>query len=240
MLEQPREPDPRARRVARRARSVRPAREFFERTRDYWLDWSRHLSIPFEWQEAVIRAAITLKLCSFEETGAIVAAMTTSIPEAAGQRPQLGLPLLLAARRLLRDPRAEPPRRDAHDGGLPPLHHQHRRRTPRTGTCSRSTASTREAQLVERDDPASARLSRHGAGARRQPGLRARPERRLRQRGAGGDAVLLRRAAARTRAARSSSSGSSASASRPSSCTTSPTPGSGSCARARACTPSRA
>src|SRR6185436_8529380 len=57
-------------------------REFFERTQEYWLDWSRHLAIPFEWQDAVIRAAITLKLSSFEETGAIVAAMTTSIPEA--------------------------------------------------------------------------------------------------------------------------------------------------------------
>jgi len=58
------------------------AREFLERTHLYWRDWTRSLSIPFEWQEAVIRAAITLKLCSFEETGAIVAAMTTSIPEA--------------------------------------------------------------------------------------------------------------------------------------------------------------
>jgi GH15 family glucan-1,4-alpha-glucosidase len=38
--------------------------------------------VPYEWQEAVIRAAITLQLCSFEETGAIVAALTTSIPEA--------------------------------------------------------------------------------------------------------------------------------------------------------------
>ncbi len=58
------------------------ARDFTERTHDYWSEWSRTLSIPFEWQEAVIRAAITLKLCSFEETGAIVAALTTSIPEA--------------------------------------------------------------------------------------------------------------------------------------------------------------
>jgi GH15 family glucan-1,4-alpha-glucosidase len=57
------------------------AREFDERTREYWTEWSRTLSIPFEWQDAVIRAAITLKLCHFEETGAIVAALTTSIPE---------------------------------------------------------------------------------------------------------------------------------------------------------------
>jgi GH15 family glucan-1,4-alpha-glucosidase len=42
----------------------------------------RNLNLPFEWQEAVIRAAITLQLCSFHETGGIVAALTTSIPEA--------------------------------------------------------------------------------------------------------------------------------------------------------------
>ncbi len=57
-------------------------REFFEKTDDYWREWCRSLSIPFEWQDAVIRAAITLKLCNFEESGAVVAAMTTSIPEA--------------------------------------------------------------------------------------------------------------------------------------------------------------
>ncbi len=59
------------------------SREFMEKTDEYWRGWSRSLSLPFEWQDAVIRAAITLKLCSFEETGAIVAAATTSIPEAA-------------------------------------------------------------------------------------------------------------------------------------------------------------
>ncbi|MGB5086596.1 MAG: glycoside hydrolase family 15 protein [Methylocystis silviterrae] len=58
------------------------AHDFETRTRDYWRAWSHRLAIPFEWQEAVIRAAITLKLCTYEPTGAIVAALTTSIPEA--------------------------------------------------------------------------------------------------------------------------------------------------------------
>jgi len=58
------------------------AQEFEEHTRRYWLHWVRTLAVPFEWQSEVMRAAITLKLCSFEETGGIVAAHTTSIPEA--------------------------------------------------------------------------------------------------------------------------------------------------------------
>ena len=57
---------------------------FLDQTRSYWHDWVRSLNVPFDWQDAVIRAAITLKLCSYEDTGAIVAALTTSVPEAAG------------------------------------------------------------------------------------------------------------------------------------------------------------
>ena len=57
--------------------------DWLDRTRQYWIEWTRYLAVPFEWQDAVIRAAITLKLCSYEETGAIVAALTTSVPEAA-------------------------------------------------------------------------------------------------------------------------------------------------------------
>ncbi len=60
------------------------SREFLERTRQYWVDWVRSLAVPLEYQADVIRAAITLKLCSFEETGAIIAAHTTSLPEAPG------------------------------------------------------------------------------------------------------------------------------------------------------------
>lgn len=51
-----------------------------------WREWVRGLATPFEWQDAVIRSAITLKLCQHEETGAIVAALTTSIPEHAGSQ----------------------------------------------------------------------------------------------------------------------------------------------------------
>ncbi len=58
------------------------ARDFEEQTGLYWREWTRRLAVPLEWQEAVIRAAITLKLCQYGDTGAIVAAMTTSIPEA--------------------------------------------------------------------------------------------------------------------------------------------------------------
>jgi GH15 family glucan-1,4-alpha-glucosidase len=58
-------------------------RHFLEETVQYWREWVRSLAIPYEWQDAVIRAAITLKLNAYEDTGAIIAAMTTSLPEAA-------------------------------------------------------------------------------------------------------------------------------------------------------------
>ncbi|MTH96213.1 glycoside hydrolase family 15 protein [Roseibium sp. RKSG952] len=60
----------------------RVCRDFEENTETYWKHWTRRLSLPLEYQDAVIRAAITLKLCTYEETGAIIAAATTSIPEA--------------------------------------------------------------------------------------------------------------------------------------------------------------
>jgi len=59
-------------------------RDFHERTHEYWQEWVRRLAFSIDWQEEIIRAAITLKLCSYEETGAIVAALTTSIPEGPG------------------------------------------------------------------------------------------------------------------------------------------------------------
>jgi GH15 family glucan-1,4-alpha-glucosidase len=59
------------------------ARQMLRRTEHDWRQWVRNLALPLDWQEATIRAAIGLKLCVYEETGAIVAALTTSIPESA-------------------------------------------------------------------------------------------------------------------------------------------------------------
>jgi GH15 family glucan-1,4-alpha-glucosidase len=59
-------------------------REFADRTRDYWMEWVQRLSIAYDWQDAMIRAAVALKLSNFEETGGIIAAHTTSIPESPG------------------------------------------------------------------------------------------------------------------------------------------------------------
>ena len=60
------------------------ATSFLDETYAHWDDWVRSLAIPFEWQDAVIRAAISLKLCTYEDTGAVLAALTTSLPESAG------------------------------------------------------------------------------------------------------------------------------------------------------------
>ncbi len=58
--------------------------EFLERTIAYWRTWCKHCSIPSDYQDEVLRSALTLKLHIFEDTGAVIAATTTSIPEAPG------------------------------------------------------------------------------------------------------------------------------------------------------------
>jgi GH15 family glucan-1,4-alpha-glucosidase len=57
---------------------------FLSETDRYWQRWVKHCEIPPLYQAEVIRSALALKLHCFEDTGAIVAAMTTSIPEARG------------------------------------------------------------------------------------------------------------------------------------------------------------
>jgi len=62
----------------------RTAEEFLRKTISYWRTWIKHATISTFYQQEVIRSALTLKLHQYEDTGAIVAASTTSLPEYPG------------------------------------------------------------------------------------------------------------------------------------------------------------
>ncbi len=60
------------------------AEHYLKATLHYWRNWIKRSSIaPFH-QEMVIRSALTLKIHQYENTGAIIASSTTSLPEFPG------------------------------------------------------------------------------------------------------------------------------------------------------------
>lgn len=62
------------------------AEEYLELTTAYWRRWVKHCHLPEYYQRQVIRSALALKLHQYDDTGAVIAASTTSIPEAPGSR----------------------------------------------------------------------------------------------------------------------------------------------------------
>ena len=62
--------------------ALNDALEAFERTKQYWTEWSQSFRYDGEYFDEVLRSALLLKLLTFEPTGAIIAAPTTSLPEA--------------------------------------------------------------------------------------------------------------------------------------------------------------
>jgi len=63
---------------------VGQAENLFRATVEFWRRWLSKCSYSGRWREIVQRSALTLKLLSFEPTGAIVAAPTCSLPESIG------------------------------------------------------------------------------------------------------------------------------------------------------------
>ena len=57
------------------------AEDFLDKTHKYWLEWVKTTSIAPIFQEPIIRSSLVLKLHQFEDTGGIIAAATTSLPE---------------------------------------------------------------------------------------------------------------------------------------------------------------
>ncbi|QEK52434.1 glycoside hydrolase family 15 protein [Pedobacter aquae] len=60
------------------------ADRFLNQTTSYWRTWIKRSSIGDFYQEQVIRSALALKIHQYEDTGAIIAASTTSLPEFPG------------------------------------------------------------------------------------------------------------------------------------------------------------
>ena len=67
-----------------RCPDVVEAEALFRDTVAYWRRWLSKCTYTGRWREMVHRSALTLKLLSFEPTGAIIAAPTCSLPEAIG------------------------------------------------------------------------------------------------------------------------------------------------------------
>jgi len=56
-----------------------------ERTKVYWLNWANRTPTYRKYNKQITRSAITLKLLSYDKTGAVLAAATTSLPETIGE-----------------------------------------------------------------------------------------------------------------------------------------------------------
>lgn len=55
--------------------------QFLNKTHSYWVNWVKSTSIPYIYQDEVIRSALVLKLHQYEDTGAVIASGSTSLPE---------------------------------------------------------------------------------------------------------------------------------------------------------------
>lgn len=56
-----------------------------QKTKVYWLNWSNEVTTYSSYKNEILRSALTLKLLSYDKSGAMLAAATTSLPETIGE-----------------------------------------------------------------------------------------------------------------------------------------------------------
>ena len=56
-----------------------------QRTKTYWLNWSEKTKIHPKYKDEISRSALVLKLLNYQKSGAVLAALTTSLPETIGE-----------------------------------------------------------------------------------------------------------------------------------------------------------
>ncbi len=64
--------------------NIKQVKSELDKTRSYWEEWINTANIPKVYHKYIERSALTLKLLTYDDTGAIIAAPTTSIPEEVG------------------------------------------------------------------------------------------------------------------------------------------------------------
>ena len=160
--------------------TVEQAEEHIQRTSHFWRTWLAEGTYPdHPWRFHLQRSALVLKGLTFMPTGALVAAPTTSLPETPRRRAQLGLPLLLDARRVVHAVGA------ARAG--PQLGGRRLRPVPRRHGAQRGRLAADHVRDQGREGPrrvdarAPQGLRGRAPGADRQRRLQPAPERRLRR-----------------------------------------------------------
>ena len=165
---------PGRRRSAARA-PPQEAEDHLDRTSHFWRTWLADGTYPdHPWRSHLQRSALALKGLTFMPTGALVAAPTTSLPETPRRRTQLGLPLLLDARRLVHAVGAARARAGLGGGRLHPVPRRHASAT-RTGRCRSCTGSrARRTCWSRRSSTSRATRARARCGSATAPTISAR------------------------------------------------------------------
>ena len=65
--------------------SIKDINKEYRKTKKYWVNWCKKTPSFKKYNEEILRSSITLKLLTYQRSGAILAAVTTSIPETIGE-----------------------------------------------------------------------------------------------------------------------------------------------------------